>query len=125
MTRLLWLLPVLVLSSAAPAQTTTGSTASGAVRGPGIPVVPNNSLPPLSGSSSATAGTTTAPGLTPTTPALTAPVPGLGAGTAPEASAGSTASTTPGVIIQLPPPSPELSSSPSAVRTCPDGATFC
>jgi hypothetical protein len=124
--RFLWIAPFVALSTAALGQATGGIGAGtsrlpgGATSSIGLPTVPNNSLPPLPGSSTSELGATaTTPSLTPTTPAFTAPIPGLGTTTT------SPQATTPGVIIQLPPPSPGLSSSPGATRTCPSGMTFC
>jgi hypothetical protein len=124
--RYLWIVPFVALSTTALGQATSGTSAGtarlpgGATSSIGLPTVPNNSLPPLPSSTGSDVGATaTTPGLTPTTPASTAPIPGLGsATTSPQAA-------TPGVIIQLPPPSPGLSSSPGATRTCPSGTTFC
>lgn len=124
--RFLWIAPFVALSTAALGQSTDG-IGGGPARLPGsatgsagLPTVPNNSLPPLPGSTASDpSATATTPGLRPTTPAFTAPIPGLGTTTT------SPQAATPGVIIQLPPPSPGLSSSPGATRTCPSGMTFC
>ena len=132
--RFLWIAPFVALSTAALGQATSGASAStarppgSATSSLGLPTVPNNSLPPLPGSSASDLGASaTTPGLTPTTPAFTAPIPGLGSRSSSTTgiNAGTTAGTTPGVIIELPPPSPGLSSSPGATRTCPSGITFC
>ena len=115
-TRLIWMVPLALVSTAAPGQTSrigsgAETTASSGASGFGTPVVPNNSLPPLPGS--------TAPSLSPVTPSLSPVSPSLSPVTPvtpnlSPATPGFDASTTPGVTIQLSPP-----------RTCPSGITFC
>lgn len=118
--RLVWVLPLTVLSTTVLGQASSGigsgtgsatGGASTAIRGPGLPTVPNNSLAPLPGS----VMETTTPGLNPATPGLGSTTPGL-------------STTTPGVVIEFPPPSIAPSTptpSSEAVRTCPPGITFC
>jgi hypothetical protein len=133
--RFLWIVPFAALSTAAPGQTTgaIGSPTTGSaseIRGPGLPVVPNNSLAPLPGSTVPSLGAAT-PGLSTTTPGLTTTIPGLTTTTPGGVSTttpGATTSTTPGVIIELPPPTSGAASTSGgteAVRTCPPGITFC
>ena len=132
--RFLWIVPFAALSSAAPGQTTgaIGSPTTGSaseIRGPGLPVVPNNSLAPLPGSTVPSLGAAT-PGLSTTTPGLSTTIPGLTTATpgVSTTTPGATTSTTPGVIIELPPPTSGAASTPGgteAVRTCPPGITFC
>ena len=114
------------------AQITTGSAGSpGELRGPGLPAVPNNRLAPLPNPSisdprladPAITDRSVAPALRPSTP-------GLNAATTPGFSTTPTApvSATPGVVIELPPPAalaPTIPATPSSVRTCPTGITFC
>ncbi len=131
--RWLWIVPFAVLSGAAVAQSTSAigsgtpstsgpSSATGEIRGLGLPSVPNNRLAPLPGSIAPipSPGSSTLPGSA--TGSTTAPAVGGATATAPAPST----SATPGVTVELAPPAPATApGAPNPVRTCPPGITFC
>jgi hypothetical protein len=150
-THALWMVPLAAVAGAALGQTTggigsatgnapmggtaigstAGTPAAGQVRGPGLPAVPNNNLPPITTpapiTGSITPGvTTTAPGIPTTTPGIPTRTPGIASptpsfGTSP--SFGGSASTD--SFISLSPPIVSTPSSPNSIRPCPSGMTFC
>ena len=120
------LIPVLLLTvstGGALAQATGGSSAPlppspGELRGPGLPVVPNNRLAPLPNPVVTDPGVAPVQGST-TAPAESAATPGVSIPPA------APASVTPGVVIELPPPAALAPTQPGEARACPSGITFC
>jgi hypothetical protein len=103
---------------------TAGSPAPGQARGPGLPAVPNNNLPPITTpapiTGSITPGITTAtPGIPTGTPGIASPTPSFG--TSPSFGGNAAADS----FINLPPPIVTTPSSPNSNRPCPSGMTFC
>jgi hypothetical protein len=94
---------------------TLGASVPGqAPRGPGLPTVPNNNLPPITTPAPITGSTT--PSITTTTPGIPTTTPGIPTGTP-----GATTDS----LINLPPPIVTTPSSPNSIRPCPSGMTFC
>jgi hypothetical protein len=129
--RILWIVPFAALAGAALGQTTgTATAAPGQLRGPGLPAVPNNGLPPITSPSVLSdPGSVTRPSIvtTPSTGVLSGATPITGSITP------GISTTTPGVasgatsdaFINLPPPVVNSPIAPAPVGPCPSGMTFC